>query len=83
MENMDKGLTVPRWVLINRPKLPQIVCSSPKGWDFDKKKNALLGVLSPYLLVVNQISLKFSFELKSKVGKAPNNLYALLTHIHF
>ena len=24
MENMDKGLTVPKWMLINRPKIPQI-----------------------------------------------------------
>ena len=24
MENIDKGLTVPKWVLINRPKIPQI-----------------------------------------------------------
>ena len=24
MENMDKGLTVPKWVLINRPKIPQM-----------------------------------------------------------
>ena len=24
MENMDKGLTVPKWVLINRPKMPQM-----------------------------------------------------------
>ena len=23
MENMDKGLTVSKWVLINRPKIPQ------------------------------------------------------------
>ena len=23
MENMDKGLTVPKWVLINRPKFPK------------------------------------------------------------
>ena len=23
MTNMDKGLTVPKWVLINRPKIPQ------------------------------------------------------------
>ena len=23
MENMDKGLTVPKWMLINRPKIPQ------------------------------------------------------------
>ena len=45
MENMEKGLTVPKWVLINRPKIPQmpqnlsaqIVCPSPKVWDFDEK----------------------------------------------
>ena len=24
MENMDKGLTVPKWVLINCPKISQI-----------------------------------------------------------
>ena len=24
MENMDKGLTVPKWVLIVLPKIPQI-----------------------------------------------------------
>ena len=46
MENMDKGLTVPKWLLINRQKTPQmpqnlfaqIVCPSPKVWDFDEKK---------------------------------------------
>ena len=40
MENMDKGLTVPKWVLINWPKIPeiprslsaQIVCPSPKKY---------------------------------------------------
>ena len=46
MENMEKGLTVPKWVLINWPKIPQmlqnlsvpIVCPSPKVWDFDEKR---------------------------------------------
>ena len=43
MKNMDKGLTVPKWVLINRPKMPQnlsvqIVCPIPKVWDFDEKR---------------------------------------------
>ena len=45
MGNMDKGLTVSKWVLINLPKVPQmpqnlsaqIVCPSPKVWYFDKK----------------------------------------------
>ena len=45
MENIDKGLTVPKWVLMNRPKIPQIpkklsaqfICPSPKVWGFDEK----------------------------------------------
>jgi hypothetical protein len=53
MQNMEKGLTVPKWALINWlevPQMPQnlsaqIVCPSPKVWDFDEKK-ALLGVHS-------------------------------------
>ena len=47
MENMDKGLTVPKWVLINQPKIPQMpqnlsaqnVCPSPKVWDLGEKKD--------------------------------------------
>ena len=43
---MDKGLTVPKWVLINRPKIPQmpqnlsaqIVYPSTKVWAFDEKR---------------------------------------------
>ena len=46
MENMDKGLTIPKKVLINWVKIPQmpqnlsaqIVGLSPQFWDFDKKK---------------------------------------------
>ena len=46
MENMDKGLTVPKWVPINQPKIPQmpqnlsaqIVCPSQKVWNFDEKR---------------------------------------------
>ena len=47
MKNMDKGLTVPKWVLINWPKIPQmpqnlfallIVCPNPKVWDFNEKR---------------------------------------------
>jgi hypothetical protein len=46
MKNMDKGLTVPKWVLINLPKIPQmpqnlsaqIFCRSSKVWDFDEKR---------------------------------------------
>jgi hypothetical protein len=56
MENMDKGLTVPKWVLIVWPKIPQMpqnlsaqfVCPIPKVLDFNEKK-ASLGVHSPLL----------------------------------
>jgi hypothetical protein len=42
LENMDKEFTVPKWVLIVRPKIPQMphkisaqnVCPSPKIQDF-------------------------------------------------
>ena len=45
MENLDKGLTVPKWVLIGRPKIPQMpqnlsaqfVCPSPKVLNFNEK----------------------------------------------
>ena len=56
MENMDKGLTVPKWVLIVWPKIPQMpvnlfaqfVCPSSKVLDFNEKK-ASLGVRSPWV----------------------------------
>ena len=43
---MDKGLTVPKWVLIDWPKIPQMlpkfsaqfVCPSPKVWDFIEER---------------------------------------------
>ena len=46
MENMDNGLTVPKWVLIVWPKIPQMpqslfaqfVCLSPKNLDFNEKR---------------------------------------------
>ena len=46
MENMDKGLIAPKWVLIVWPKIPQMpqnlsaqfVCRSQKVLDFNEKK---------------------------------------------
>ena len=44
---MNKGLTVPKWVLkIPQNLSAQFVCPSPKVWDFNEKK-ASLGVRSP------------------------------------
>ena len=57
MENMKKELTVPKWVPINWAKISQmptnlfaqILCPSPKVWDFDEKM-ASIGVCSPRFL---------------------------------
>ena len=46
MENMDKGLPIPKWVLIFWPKIPQMpqnlfahfVCPGPKVLDFNEKR---------------------------------------------
>ena len=46
MENMDKGLTVQKWVLIIRPNIPQMpknlsaqfVCPSPRVLNFYEKR---------------------------------------------
>ena len=53
MENMDKGLTAPKWALINCPKIPenlsaQIVCSCPIVWDFDEKRLHWASVVRGY-----------------------------------
>ena len=52
MENMDKGLTVPKWVLINQPKIPQIYL--PKLSAQAQKFGILMkkGFRSPCLLVI-------------------------------
>ena len=46
MENMDKGLTLPKWALMIWPKIPQMtqnlfaqcVCQSQKVLDFNEKR---------------------------------------------
>ena len=47
MENMDKGQTVPKWVLIVWPKRPQNLFAQAQKWDFDEKK-ASWGVRCPW-----------------------------------
>ena len=69
MVNMDKGLTVLKWVLIVGPKIPQkpknlsipFVCPSPKLLNFDKK--ASLDVRSPCYHLMQ--GLLFWINLKS------------------
>ena len=60
MENMDKGLTVPKWVFdIVWPKIPQMpqnlfaqfVCPCPKVLDFNKKRLHWASVIREYDIV--------------------------------
>jgi hypothetical protein len=61
MENMDKGVTVPKLVLIVGPNMLQIaqnlysqfVCSIPKVLDFNEK-GFILGVRSPWFVTYIQ-----------------------------
>ena len=50
MENMDKGLAVPKRMLINRPKLsqmPQKLSAQAQKFGISREKKASLGIRSP------------------------------------
>ena len=60
MENMDKGLTVPKWVLMNWPKIPKIpqmpqnlsrhiVYPRAQKFGISIKKKTSLGVRCPWI----------------------------------
>ena len=76
MENMDKGLIVPIWVLINRPKIPQtpknlsaqIVYPGPKFWNFDEKRLHWASIVCVLQHVAKEKKLKRNLEkhLKSE-----------------
>ena len=63
MENMDMGLTVPKWVLIIWPKIPQMpqnlsaqfVCQSPKGLDFNEKRLHWASVVHAFTYNVSEL----------------------------
>ena len=71
MENMDKGLTVPKWVLIVQPKIPQMpqnlsaqfVCPSPKVLDFNEKRLHWASVVRDMLHFLVQDMLDRLFQL--------------------
>ena len=62
MENLDKRLTVPKWVLIVCPKMPQnvsaqFVCLSPKVLDVNEKRLHWASVVRalPYCVVLDSL----------------------------
>ena len=71
MENMDKGLTIPKWVLINWPKIPQmpqnlfvqIVWPCPKVGEFDEKRLLWASLVRRYLQFgpISSRNLRFHF----------------------
>ena len=73
---MDKGLTVPKWMLIVSPKIPQnlsaqFVRPSPEVWDFNEKR-------LHWASVVRGMYTK-SFRFYCKFDKSQNvNLHFLL-----
>ena len=79
MENMDKGLTVPKWVPINRSKIPQmpqnlsaqIVCPSTKVQDFDEKR-------LHWASVVRAISYTYLEDFDGQLNWSNQMFYGLL-----
>ena len=82
MKNMDKELTVPKWVLINQSKIPQMpqnlsaqfVCPSPKVLDFNEKRLQWASVvleqgnsLNEYNLLANNFWHKNITNQESKI----------------
>ena len=73
MENMDKGLTVPKWGLIARPQIPQMpqnlsaqfVCPSPKVLDFNEKRLHWASVVR-----ANSNGFFFSIEIATEKSKS-------------
>ena len=52
MENVDKGLTVPKWVLILQPKIPQMppIClPKPKSLGFSKRSSLWVSEVRGYM----------------------------------
>ena len=77
MENMDKGLTGPKWVLINCLKIPQlpqnlsaqIVCPSPKVWGFDEKRLHWVSVVGACIIHENFCPILTSSQVPLLIGK--------------
>ena len=72
MKNMDKGLTLPKWVLINQLKIPQIpqnisaqfVCPSPKIWKFNEKMLHLVSVVLVWNDTLSSILFEFPIAIQ-------------------
>ena len=88
MKNTDKGLTVPKWVLINRPKvptMPQNLSAQAQKFGISMKKKASLGVRSPCFKTMQSqhsqpVTMSTSLRLKS-FGFLENEVHTCILHI--
>ena len=87
MENMDKGLTVPKWVLINWPKIPQwpqnlsvqSVCPIPKVWDIDEKRLHWASVVrATNVDILRHKSRQTAFRIQSAIQNKTYNIINFL-----
>ena len=81
MENMDKELTVPKWVVIVRAKIPQMpqslsaqfVCPTPKVLDFNEMMmhwaSVVRALVHEFSIFTRFFSIKFSQEKLSTLLK--------------
>ena len=73
MKNMDKGLTVPKWVWpINTPNAPeyistQFVCPSPKVLDFNEKRLRWASAVRVFML--RKMEMHISVEVSCLYGQ--------------
>ena len=68
MENMDKGLTVPKWVLINRPKIlqmPQNSSTQAQKFGISMKKRLHWASVVHDVVQVNHIQNIFLIHAKN------------------
>ena len=64
MDNMDKGITVPKWALTVWPKIPQMpqnlsaqfACPRPKVLDFNEERLHWASVVCGYSNTINFIA---------------------------
>ena len=82
MKNMDKGLTVPKWALIVRPKIPQMpqnlsaqfVCPSPKVLDFNEKRLHWASVVRAFnhpSMYLGILPLQLGADIKGRIRLKP------------
>ena len=84
---MEKGLTVPKWVRIVQPKIPQMsqnlfaqfVCPSSKALDFNEKRLTWASVVrASILLLLSAIKIPLAFVLNAERDSRMKSTFSIL-----